>query len=128
MIPRALLFVSLALVAGCGSSNARLKGELTENGRPVSFPPEAMASVVFRPLDSQGRPSEALAFKAVVSPAGAFEWVGGNGELPAGGYQFSLELSKSAAAKYKHLAPENSRRRVDLTPGANVLTLDITPP
>jgi hypothetical protein len=119
------LLTCLALFAGCGDTNSRVKGELIENGQPASFPPGAMAGVVLRPLDAQNRPSETTAYKAVVTPAGSFEWVGGNGELPTGGYQFSLELTGSIRDKYQHLTPAVSRKRIDLKPGANLLTIDI---
>ena len=126
MILRALAFAPvLVLLAGCGSSNARLKGELVEDGKPVAFPAGAMAAVVFRPLDSNGRPSETVAYKAVVSPAGAFEWVGETGELPPGAYQLSLDLTGSLAEKYKHFARATSKRRVDLKGGANVFVVDL---
>ena len=126
MILRTLALASvLAVLAGCGGSAARMKGELVENGQAATFPPGTMPGVVFRPLDGAGRPSETTAYKAVVSPGGAFEWVGGSGELPSGGYQFSLELTGAVRDKYPHLTAAASRRRIDLKPGVNLLTIDI---
>ena len=102
-----------------------MKGELVERGQSATFPPAAMPGVVLRPLDGRGRPSEAVAYKAVVSPGGSFEWVGNKGELPSGGYQFSLELSGAARDKYPHLTAAASRKRIDLKPGVNLLVVDI---
>ena len=122
---RVLLITLLLVASGCGGSASRMKGELVENGQPATFPPGAMPGVVLRPLDGRGRPSETITYKSVVSPGGAFEWVGGNGELPSGGYQFSLELSGSVRDKYPHLTAAASRKRIDLKPGVNLLVVDI---
>lgn len=119
------LFLLTLLSAGCADQPSRVKGELFENGQPASLPPGAMPSVVFRPLDSNGRPSETVIHKAVVSPAGSFEYVTGGGELSPGSYQFSLELTGSTRDKYPHLQPATSRKRIDLKPGVNLLRIDL---
>jgi hypothetical protein len=125
---RALLAVALlAVVAGCGSGKARVKGRLVENGQAKKFPATQVA-LEFVPLDADGKPEPGKSYTAVVNEDGTFEVVASGGELPPGKYQVTVTATGDLRAKYRAFAAPTSAIRREIKAGKNDLTIDLAKP
>lgn len=127
---RRVLFV-LALIGlatgGCGSSLAKVKGRLVNNGQAITVPATQVA-VILAPLDAEDKPDPLKSFTAVVNEDGTFEVLASGGELPPGRYQVAIQAQGKLKEQFKALAVPNSPIRRELKPGPNELTIDIAKP
>jgi len=127
---RALLLptVLVALAAcGCGGGMAKVKGQLVENGNPMTFPPTQVA-IELALIGEDGKPDASKAYTAVVNPDGSFEVVASSGEVKPGTYQVGIHASGKLGSRLKAFAPPTSSIRREIKPGANTLTIDLARP
>ena len=122
-----VIALGLFLLAGCGASPARVKGQVVANGQPVSFT-GLQAAVVFAPVGPDGKPDTGRSQTAVLNPDGSFELLASGGELPAGTYMVGIQVVGKAGEKFKAVGPTNSPIRRELKSGPNDLTIDVARP
>jgi hypothetical protein len=121
-IPLAAALLALAL-AGCGSSMARVKGQLVENGQPKGFPPTT-ASVQLTLMDGAKADLDHT-YNAVVNQDGTFEVAASGGQLQPGTYQVAVLVIGKLREQYGHLAPEKEPLTREIKPGLNTLTIEL---
>lgn len=126
---RALLMVVLvcALLVGCGSGKAKVRGRLVENGQPTTFPPTTLA-LELAPVGEDDQPDKTKLYPAVVNEDGTFEVVASGGEVPLGKYAISIQATGKYTEKLKAFAPGASRIRREIKAGTNDLTIDLAKP
>src|SRR4051794_5375044 len=121
---RLLLTASVvALLAGCDSGIAHVKGRIVENGQPLTFGMN-QAAVELTPLGADGQPDVAKTFTAVVNADGSFEVVASAGKLPTGQYQIAFRGYGAMASKGKGIPPFKR----EIKSGTNELVLDLAKP
>jgi hypothetical protein len=123
-----LLLIALAVcLSGCGSSQGRVKGQVVENGQPVSI--DGQAALMFYLLGDDGKPNPAKSYPIPLNPDGSFELVASGGELPPGKYMVTFDINPMSAgslARFKGRFPyPDSPLRQEVKPGTNTVTVDL---
>lgn len=112
------------LATGCGGGGmGRVKGRLTDNGKPVTFPSGAQAAVVFEMIDPDGKPDRSKMYTMMLDPDGGFELLASGGELPAGTYKVKLDVAGKDSSHFKRFTTQR-----EVVPGDNVIELDLAKP
>jgi hypothetical protein len=120
----ATLALAALLAAGCGGNPVgHVKGRLTNNGQPVSFPPNAQAAVEFHRLGTDGKPDLTKVYSMMIETDGTFELLASERELPPGEYVVKLDVAGKDNARYKRFT---ARRQVKA--GDNLIDLDLAKP
>ena len=79
------------LLVGCGSSAARVKGRVVENGAVIRLEPSMQVSLKLCPIGADDKPDTTRFSTAMLNADGTFEMTVSGGELAPGKYQVSLD-------------------------------------
>jgi hypothetical protein len=134
---RVVLIVALAglLAGGCGSSMGKVKGQIVENGKPLSTATGTdkagqgdRLAIELTLVGADGKLDTAKSYTAVVNADGSFEVLASKGEVQPGTYAVGIDASGKFKNQLKGFAPGVTRVRREIKAGTNDLTIDVTKP
>jgi len=116
------------LAAGCGGGMAKVKGQIVDGGQPLTFPSNT-ASVQLSPIGEDGKADMSKVYGCVVNGDGSFELLASGGEVPAGKYQVSVEITaKQGFERAKQFSASAKPLVREFKSGPNELVIDLSKP
>jgi hypothetical protein len=94
----------LALSAGCGKSDGKLKisGQITKAGTPFTVPDDEYVRVTFFPVTSDGSPLKNTYAANYNGKDASFQAIGGDGHgIPPGKYRVAVEHEKKGGDAFR---------------------------
>ncbi|MFO0877558.1 MAG: hypothetical protein U0840_09300 [Gemmataceae bacterium] len=120
-----VLMIALLAVcaAGCGSSKARVKGQVVENGKPVTV--EAQAALMFDLIGPDGKTDTLRSYPVPLNKDGSFELAASGGEVVPGTYKVTLQVNGPKGSSGITLYKGQSLKQ-EIRAGSNVLSVELT--